>query len=237
MKNEFFNVLDYFYIFLIFCSVGIGFLRGFVKDFFSTCAWVGGAFVTPLIAPYFIPFASSYFSNKTVAKCLVFGISYFTTLTALLLITSAMSRNVKGSPLSGVDRAGGALFGLFRGAAVLMCICVTMSVFEFPRKKYVFVKESKISTLLFDLSENSPQIKKLAIVDAAKGKRILSNTIGKLEKNQEKETVQKNLFRKFSQSQIKNKTDRSDKTKRRNLPILRRRKKDNKPFVSKTVKK
>jgi uncharacterized membrane protein required for colicin V production len=165
MKHEFFNVLDYFYIAVMFCSAAVGLYRGFVKDFFGNCAWFGSGFLAPFVAPYLVPFADEYISNPNIARGAAIVIAYLALLLVFLPIIGALSRNVKGSTLSGVDRAAGMLFGLLRGVGILVCICVSMLVFDFPKTKYAAVRKSKISSLIFKVSKAGiPEMKRLGVL-------------------------------------------------------------------------
>jgi uncharacterized membrane protein required for colicin V production len=152
MNNvEFFNLLDYVYIALLFFSTIAGFIRGFVRDFLSTCAWFGSGFAAVFVAPHLVPFLGGVIHNLTVARSVAILVSYLTILIILLLIVGALSKNVKSGSLSGVDRAVGVLFGLFRGIGVLVCFCVLMGTFEIPRNRYAITENSKITTILFNV--------------------------------------------------------------------------------------
>ncbi|MDR1982273.1 MAG: CvpA family protein [Holosporaceae bacterium] len=168
-SSEFFNFLDYIYIALMFSSTMAGFIRGFIKDFFSTCAWFGSGFIAVFVSPYLIPSIYERIPNMTIARCVTIGISYLIALIIFLLIISSISQNVRRGVLSGVDRAVGVLFGLFRGIGILISICTLMIIFEIPRDKYEAVKNSKLSVILFDISELLiPQMVELGLLDKAK---------------------------------------------------------------------
>ncbi|MDR0678193.1 MAG: CvpA family protein [Holosporaceae bacterium] len=173
-NSEFFNFLDYIYIALMFSSTMFGFVRGFIKDFFSTCAWFGSGFIAIFVSPYLIPSVYEHVPNMTIARCIAIGISYLIILIVLLLIISAISQNVKRGVLSGIDRAVGALFGLFRGVGILVCFCILMIIFEIPRDKYEIVKNSKLSAILFDISRLLiPKMMKLDFLDKAQKSALL----------------------------------------------------------------
>jgi membrane protein required for colicin V production len=193
MSNaEFFNLLDYIYIAILFLSTVAGFVRGFVRDFFSTCAWFGSGFAAVLIAPHLVPFLGKIIHNLTIARCVATLVSYLAILIISLLIIGAASKNVKCSPLSGVDRAVGVLFGLFRGAGVLVCFCFLMAMFEIPRNRYAIIENSKITAILFDIF--SPWIQQTAKSTAIpKGKKTDS-----LEK--EKLPIKKSLLKEKDKS-------------------------------------
>ncbi|MDR0631684.1 MAG: CvpA family protein [Holosporaceae bacterium] len=203
-NGEFFNSLDYIYIALMFFSTVAGFIRGFVKDFLSSCAWFGSGFVATLVAPYFIHAIGERIPNSTIARCVAFGISYLVVLVIFLLIIGAMSRNVKGGILSGIDRAVGVLFGLFRGVGLLVCFCVLMIIFEIPRDKYEMMRDSKLSPILFEIAESlTPKITKFApiieknktLVVARKKKTIIEEALQIIkETKKEKKIAEEDRF-------------------------------------------
>jgi membrane protein required for colicin V production len=149
MNNEFFNALDYTYILLTFISTMMGFIRGFTRDFFSSCAWFGSGFLTNLLAPHLVPVVRKYIANRAMAGSLAWVVAYLAILVCSLLIVGVLSRNVKQSIFSGMDRAVGVLFGLFRGIAIAVCFCLALISLKIPKDEYPLVKESKLSTILF----------------------------------------------------------------------------------------
>ena len=152
-SGEFFNSLDYAFIFAMFFSTAAGFIRGFVKDFFSTCAWYGAGVISVFLAPHLMPALHETVLDATIARCAAIGIAYLIVLVFLLLTVGLISRKVKSGSLSGVDRAVGVLFGLLRGVAILLGLCVAALTFEIPREKYSFIRDSKLSIVLFKIAE------------------------------------------------------------------------------------
>jgi membrane protein required for colicin V production len=167
MKNgEFFNFLDYIYIVLMFISTFAGFVRGFVKDFFGTCAWYGSGFIAVLIAPRLIPMVSKHIPNEMLARAAAVTISYIGVLCILLLIINMISQSIKNGVLSSVDRAAGVLFGLFKSAGVLVCLHALMLIFDIQRDKYPLLKNSKLSTVFFNIASSwMPKMIKFGVVD------------------------------------------------------------------------
>jgi uncharacterized membrane protein required for colicin V production len=183
MSNaEFFNFLDYIYIALLFFSTIAGFMRGFTRDFLSTCAWIGSGVVTAFVVPHLVPIANKIVQNVTVARYIVTFVSYIGILIVSLVTIGVMSKNVKESSLSGVDRAVGVLFGLFRGIGELACFCFLLTSVEIPFHECAIVKNSKLSIILFDLIKPlSPlprshvaHIKKL--IPSVKGKLMMEKS-------------------------------------------------------------
>jgi uncharacterized membrane protein required for colicin V production len=178
MSNaEFFNFLDYIYIALLFFSTVAGFMRGFTRDFLSTCAWIGSGIVTAFVVPHLIPIVNRIIQNVTMARYVATFVSYIGILIVSLVTIGVMSKNVKESSLSGVDRAVGVLFGLFRGIGMLACFCFLLTSVEIPLHEYAIVKSSKLSTILFNLIK---PLSPLPSSHVAHIKKLISPTKGKL---------------------------------------------------------
>jgi len=96
-------------------------MRGLVKEVLAVGAWVGAALATL----YGFTFANTYIQQVISVQLfanIVTGLGIFIiTLVVLNLISHAISKGVKGSALSALDRALGFVFGLARGA-VLICL-------------------------------------------------------------------------------------------------------------------
>lgn len=98
----------------------LAFLRGFVREILGIGAWVGAA----LAAAWGVQFTrvplERWIDNPTwVEPVGLLGI-FLVTLIVLLLIARLVGGMVRGSPLGGVDRTLGLLFGLARGAALVI---------------------------------------------------------------------------------------------------------------------
>lgn len=155
MTGSFFNSLDYFYIFLTLISCLVGFFRGFIKDFFSTCSWLGSGFASAFVSPYLAHHlrAGKLISNPTFAKIAAVIISFTIVLITLQLAVNVVSKSVKSTVLSGLDRAFGALYGFVRGFIVLIIICICAIMFNFVDFKRGFIANSKITPILINVAD------------------------------------------------------------------------------------
>ncbi len=146
MNSSFFNSLDYFCILLTFASCLVGFFRGFVKDFFSTCSWVGSGFATAFVSPYIAHRLqeNGTISNPTFAKIAAIVLSFTLVLITLLLVINLLSKIIKATFFSGLDRALGALYGFIRGFIVLIMLCVGAIMFNMFSRDWRIISDSKI---------------------------------------------------------------------------------------------
>ncbi len=152
-NSEFFNSLDYIYILITFISCLFGFLKGFTKDFFSTCAWIGSGFISAFISPFLVDtFKENLTKNILLAKIIAITASYLVVLITLLLLINTLSIKIKNTSLSGVDRALGCLFGFVRGFLIILTMAMIYVFFNMPCNKYEFINNSKITPHLISIA-------------------------------------------------------------------------------------
>lgn len=207
MAGSFFNSLDYVYIFLTLISCLIGFFRGFIKDFFSTCAWIGSGFVSSFVAPYLAHSVqlSGTISNPLLAKIAAIVASFIIVLITLLLTVNAISKRVKSTAISGLDRAFGALYGFFRGFILLIIVCICTIMFDLLDFRRGFVADSKITPILVDISDyllpkimSIPHIKKKVSLPKIKEDMFTEEEIREMERLS-REIIEKSKQEKASQ--------------------------------------
>ena len=101
-------------------SALLAFMRGFVREVLGIGAWVAAV----LVAIWAFPFARPHFREWLGAPDLVdpvtFAAVFIVTLLVLLLVSHWIAVLVRGSVLGGLDRTLGLVFGLVRGAALVV---------------------------------------------------------------------------------------------------------------------
>ena len=100
----------------------LAFMRGLVREVLGASAWVLAAVAaSPLGAfPYAQPWVRQQFSDPKVADAVAFGGVFLIVLIVLWLIARTISNAVRDSALGGLDRTLGLVFGIARGAALLV---------------------------------------------------------------------------------------------------------------------
>src|SRR6202007_1245666 len=101
------NAFDIIVLAVIGLSALFAFARGFVKEVMSILAWVGAAFIAVRGLDYARPYAKQMISSPMLADMAAGAALFIVSLIVLSLVTSAIARGVKHSPLSAVDRALG----------------------------------------------------------------------------------------------------------------------------------
>ena len=116
METTSINPTDIAVIVILLLSALLAFARGLVREVLSVGAWVGAAFATLYLFPHVLPMVQQVVAKELVAKA-VAGVGIFVvSLVLLSIISHQLSKGVRGSALSAVDRSLGFVFGIARGA-------------------------------------------------------------------------------------------------------------------------
>jgi membrane protein required for colicin V production len=101
-------------------SAALAYFRGVVREVLSIGAWIGAILVAMLAEPFAKPFVAEYVEPDWLATGIAVGAVFLVILVILKILIAWISGKVQGSALGGVDRAFGFLFGLARGAFVVV---------------------------------------------------------------------------------------------------------------------
>lgn len=125
------NPTDIAVLAIVLLSALLSFARGFVREILSVAAWIGAAVAAIWAFPHAKPFAASFISMDVAAGAAAFVGVFAIALIILSLLFSRLSRGVRTSSLSAIDRSLGFLFGVARGA-VLVCLAYLLVAWVFP---------------------------------------------------------------------------------------------------------
>jgi membrane protein required for colicin V production len=101
-------------------SALLAFARGLVREVLGLAAWVGAILIAYWALPLARPQFQQWFGTAPWVDPVGFGIIFLISLIVLMVISSMVSRLVRASALGGLDRTLGLLFGLVRGAALVV---------------------------------------------------------------------------------------------------------------------
>jgi membrane protein required for colicin V production len=101
-------------------SALLAFMRGFVREVLGIGAWVAAVLVAIWAFPYARPQFREWLGTPDLVDPVTFAAVFIVTLLVLLLICHWIGALVRGSVLGGVDRTLGLVFGLVRGAALVV---------------------------------------------------------------------------------------------------------------------
>lgn len=98
----------------------LAFARGFVREVLGLCAWVGAVAAGIKALPLVRPYVAGWIPSPTWLEPVSFCVTFLVTLIVLIIVAGIIGSIVRRSILGGVDRTLGLVFGLARGAAVVI---------------------------------------------------------------------------------------------------------------------
>jgi membrane protein required for colicin V production len=99
-----------------------GFARGLVREVLGIGAWVLALLVASPwgVFPEVLPVVRRHVADPNIADLATFLVIFLPTLLVLWIVARAISGRVQRSALGGLDRTFGLLFGLARGALIVV---------------------------------------------------------------------------------------------------------------------
>ena len=116
------NSVDIAVIVVLLVSGVFALMRGFVYEVLAMAGWVLAALAALWGLPYIRPLIAPHISNTTIADVAGGAAIFLVVLLVSSFITHSISRQVRKSAVSAVDRSLGFAFGLVRGL-VLASLC------------------------------------------------------------------------------------------------------------------
>lgn len=101
-------------------SAGLAYYRGLVREVLGVGAWAGAIVLAIVLEPTTRPIALQYVQPPWLATGVAVGAVFLVVLIVLKIIIAWIAGKVQRSMLSGVDRTLGMLFGLARGAFIVV---------------------------------------------------------------------------------------------------------------------
>jgi membrane protein required for colicin V production len=110
-------------------SALLAFMRGFVREVLGIGSWVGAVIVSIWGFPYARPRFEQWFAGSPdLVNPATFGALFIGSLIVLMFVSHWIGAIVRGSVLGGLDRTLGLLFGLVRGAALVVFAYIAAGV-------------------------------------------------------------------------------------------------------------
>jgi membrane protein required for colicin V production len=101
-------------------SAALAYFRGMVREVLGVGAWLGAAVGGILAAPAVTPMVEAYVQPDWLASGVAVGVVFLVVLVVLKILIHWLAGHVQRSALGGVDRALGFVFGLARGAFIVV---------------------------------------------------------------------------------------------------------------------
>lgn len=119
---ELFNAFDWFAVVIIVFSGVISLWRGFVREAISLGGWVLAFVVANLLGIYLADTIGDLIANRTGRYIVAWSVVFVLVLVLSSLTAKLLSRVISVSGLGVLDRILGSVFGLLRGALVVMAL-------------------------------------------------------------------------------------------------------------------
>jgi len=127
------NVADLAIAIVIVLSVLIGIVRGFIGEVMSLASWIAATVAAFLFGGRVADLFGASIDMPSARAALGYALVFIVVLLIGALITWLLRKAVKGSGLSGTDRMLGLVFGLVRGALVVVVLVLLAGLTPFPR--------------------------------------------------------------------------------------------------------
>ena len=125
------NLVDMGVIGVVAFSAILALMRGLVSEVLSVGGWVGAGVTTLYAFPHLQPYMRAHVEPAVLADGMSIVGVFVLSLVVFSVIAHEISRGVRDSALSAVDRSLGLLFGLVRGA-LIVCLAWMLAAWLSP---------------------------------------------------------------------------------------------------------
>jgi membrane protein required for colicin V production len=142
------NVFDIGVIAILLVSALLAYARGFVHEVLSIIGWGGAILATFYGFPYLQPYARELIPMQLAADLTAGVVIFIFTLVFLSMMTRSVSKKVQDSALNALDRALGFLFGLARGALIVVIAYIGLELVMPKHKQPAFIQSARSMELI-----------------------------------------------------------------------------------------
>jgi membrane protein required for colicin V production len=127
------NAIDIAVALLVLLSIGVGVLRGAIREVMNIIGWVLAFILAHAYAKDIAPLFAEWAGEPAVRTVLAWIAIFLGALVVCALIASLLSEVVRKFGLSGLDRGVGALIGLARAVLILLAITLAIGLTRIPQ--------------------------------------------------------------------------------------------------------
>ncbi len=142
--------VDFAVLGVIAVSALLAFMRGLVREVLGIGAWVGAGIAAAWGLPLARPQFHQWLGTSPWADPITFVAIFVVALIVLMLVAHAIGRLVRGSALGGLDRTLGLVFGLARGAALVILAYIVAGMVVPVDRWPDPVREARLLTPAYD---------------------------------------------------------------------------------------
>lgn len=130
------TIFDYAVIAIVAFSALLSITRGLVFEIVSLLAWIIAFFVASRYSINVAPLLSDWVADESIRTLVAFSLTFFLTLTVTMLASRLLSLLAKGIGLGLIDRMLGALFGIVRGAVIVLFLVIAAGFTPLPQQPF-----------------------------------------------------------------------------------------------------
>jgi len=121
------NLVDLAVILIVAVSALLGLSRGLVRELLGLGSWILAGIGAYRFGPAAIPMSRQAIGNPDIADAVAYIVVFVILLIVLSLLANLIGRMVRVSALGGLDRTLGLVFGIARGAIILMAAYIPVA--------------------------------------------------------------------------------------------------------------
>ncbi len=137
------NLVDVVVLAILALSALAGLSRGLVREVLGVAAWTGAGYAAFRYGPDLLPAAHGYISDSSFAQAATYIVTFVAALTVLSIAASILGRMARAPGLGGLDRSLGLVFGLARGALIVVAAYVVGGLVLPPDSWPLKVREAR----------------------------------------------------------------------------------------------
>ena len=130
------NWVDYVISGVVLFSSGVSVIRGFIKDFLSLISWVISIWVALVFHNDLATLLIDYVTTQSIRLFTSFFTLFVVTLIFGALVNNLISRLVRDTFLTEIDKSLGAIFGLLRGMVIVTILALLASITAIPLESW-----------------------------------------------------------------------------------------------------
>ena len=127
------TIADALIVLAVATSVVIGLIRGFVVEVMALVVWAFAIVASLMFAPQLTDALAGSVETPSARIFLAYALVFVGTLLVGAVATWLLRKLVQGTGLSGTDRLLGGVFGVARGAVLVVAVVLMLGLTPFPR--------------------------------------------------------------------------------------------------------
>ena len=127
---------DFIILAIIFISVVISLMRGFVKEAFSLAGWLVALWVSMTFSSGMAELFGKSIKDPTLRLLAAFIVLFVLSLVVGAIVNFFASQLVQKTGMTGIDRTIGGVFGFLRGILLVTIIVMMLGLTTLPRESW-----------------------------------------------------------------------------------------------------